>query len=112
MTGSLATTNLLLGIMAAVSVFEALLVVAVAVAGWMLYRRATHLVETVEARQVAPLMAHVHAILDDVQDVTTTVKEEAERIERLRANLQERMRRLIRIARGLRGVVQDFLHAA
>jgi hypothetical protein len=112
MNGNLATTNLLLGIMAAVSVLEALLIVAVAAACWTLYRRATRLAETVEARHMTPVTAHVVAILDDVREVTTTVKDEVERLERLRFDLQQRARRAIAIARGLRRVVHEFLHAA
>ena len=101
MTGNLATTNLLLGIMAAVSVFESLLVIGLTVACWRLYRRTTHLVEVVEVRHVGPLLSHVHVILDDVKDVTATLKEET-----------DRLHRLIGIARGLHRVVQGFLHAA
>ena len=37
--GNLNTTNLLLGIMAAVSVLEALLIVGLAIMGWKLYRQ-------------------------------------------------------------------------
>ena len=39
MAGNLGTTNLLLGIMAAVSVLEALVVIGIGVAAFMVYRR-------------------------------------------------------------------------
>ena len=81
MEPNLGTTNLLLGIMAAVSVLEALLVIGVGVAGFMVYRRVMTLVDGLEARQVAPAMARVNAILDDVKVVTAKVKEETERVD-------------------------------
>ncbi len=39
MSGELGTTNLLLGIMAAVSVLEALVIIGMGVAGFMVYGR-------------------------------------------------------------------------
>ena len=114
MTGNLATTNLLLGVMAAVSLLQGLLVIGVAVSGWMLFRRMTTFIDAVdvEMKRAAPLAAHVDAILDDVQDVTRTVREEAERMVFMLSNLRQRRRRIINIARGLRRVVHGFLHAA
>ena len=57
--GNLDTTNLLLGIMAAVSVLQALLLIAAGVMGWRLYARALQTVRDIEDRQVAPLVARV-----------------------------------------------------
>jgi hypothetical protein len=108
MNGDLATTNLLLGIMAAVSVLESLLVIALIVACWRMYQSTTRAVQAAEVRHVAPLLSHVHIVLDDVKDVTTTLKG-------VTATLKEetdRLHRLIGIARGLHRVVQGFLHAA
>ena len=45
MSGELGTTNLLLGIMAAVSVLEALAIIGMGVAGFFAYKRVTELVE-------------------------------------------------------------------
>ena len=45
MAGNLSTTNLLLGIMAAVSVIEALAIIGMVVAGFMAYRRVLVLVD-------------------------------------------------------------------
>ena len=70
MSGELETTNLLLGIMAVVSVIEALVIIGMGVAGFMAYRKVMELVDGLETRQVAPAMARVNAILDDVKDVT------------------------------------------
>jgi len=81
MQPNLGTTNLLLGIMAAVSVLEALLIIGMGIAGWMVYRRVMDLVTGLEERQIAPLMVRVNAILGDVKDVTAKVKEETERVD-------------------------------
>jgi hypothetical protein len=81
MSGELGTTNLLLGIMAAVSVLEALVIIGMGVAGFMAYRKVMVLVDGIETRQVAPAMARVNAILDDVKTVTVKVMEGTERID-------------------------------
>ena len=83
MGSELGTTNLLLGIMAAVSVLEALVIIGIGVAGFMAYRKVMEVVTGIETRQVAPAMARVNAILDDVKGVTSTVKNEAERVDRV-----------------------------
>ena len=88
MSADLSTTNLLLGIMAGVSVLEALVIIGAGIAGFMAYKKVTALVDQtmtlvhgLEARQVAPAMLRVNAILDDVKDVTSRVKTEAERVD-------------------------------
>lgn len=126
MEGSLSTTNLLLGIMAVVSALEALLVIGVGVAGWMLYRRVMELVNGLEQRQIAPAMARVNAILDDVKGVTEKVKEETERVDhairttmdrvddtadRLRANVQAKTGRVVGFVRGMRVAIEGILHS-
>src|ERR1700730_7942901 len=118
------TTNLLLGIMAGVSVFEALVIIGTGIAAWSAYRkvmalmdRALLLAEGIEVRQIAPAMHRVSAILDDVKDVTAKVKEETERVdqaihttidridntaERVRANVRARTSALVGFIRGAR----------
>jgi len=83
MATDLATTNLFLGVMAVVSLFQALAVLGVFVAGFLVFRRLLHVIDAIEERQVAPAVARVNAILDDVKGVTSTVKEEAERVDRV-----------------------------
>jgi hypothetical protein len=83
MAVDLTTTNVLLGIMAAVSVLQVLAVLALAIAGLMIYRRVLQVVNGLEERQVAPAVARVNAILDDVKGVTSTVKKETGHLERL-----------------------------
>jgi hypothetical protein len=125
MQPNLGTTNLLLGIMAAVSVLEALLVVGLAVAGFMVYRRVMTLVQGLEERQLAPAMVRVNAILDDVKGVTARVKEETERVDmairstmdrvddtadRVRSNVRAKTSRVVGFVRGLRVALENFLH--
>jgi D-arabinose 1-dehydrogenase-like Zn-dependent alcohol dehydrogenase len=124
MAPELGTTNLLLGIMAAVSVLEALVVIGIGIAGFMAYREVMALVEKVtgiaqgiEARQVAPAMLRVNAILDDVKGVTAKVKEETERVDhaihstidriddtadRVRTNVRSKTSALVGFVRGAR----------
>jgi len=52
--GSLDTTNLLLGILAAVSVLEALVLVGIGVMVWRLYTHARRTIHEIEQRQIAP----------------------------------------------------------
>jgi hypothetical protein len=81
MQASLNTTNVLLGIIAAVSLLEALAVIGFFLGAFLLYRRIVRVIGGIEERQVAPTAARVNAILDDIKDVTSTVKEEAGRAE-------------------------------
>ncbi len=78
----LTTTNVLLGILATVSVLETLAVVGLFVGGYLLLRRMMTLIAGIEQRQVAPAAARVNDILDDVKSVTGVAKSAAERAER------------------------------
>jgi hypothetical protein len=126
MVGNLGTTNLLLGIMAAVSVLEALLLVGVGVAGFLVYRKVMELVTNLEQRQVAPAMARVNAILDDVKDVSAKVKAETERVDtaihstidrlddtadRVKSNVRAKTSHLVGIIRGLRVAIEGVLRS-
>jgi hypothetical protein len=88
MQAELATTNLLLGIMAAVSVLEGLIIIGMGIAAFMVYKKAAALIDDwmvlahrVESRHMAPAMMRVNAILDDVRSVTAKVKDETERVD-------------------------------
>jgi hypothetical protein len=117
MGGELGTTNLWLGIMAVVSVLEAILIVGLGVAGYLVYTRVMELVNGIESRQIAPAMLRVNAILDDLKDVTAKVKEETERVDdaihrtihrvddtadRVRSNVRAKTSRVVGFVRGLR----------
>ena len=131
MANELGTTNLLLGIMAAVSVLEALVVIGMGVAGFRVYRKVTALVDSgmvlaqgIEARQVAPAMMRVNAILDDVRGVTAKVKEETDRVdqaihstidridgtaERVRSTVRAKTSAIVAFVRGARSIVKSVL---
>jgi hypothetical protein len=124
MAGELGTTNLLLGIMAVVSVLEALAIIGMGLAGFMAYRRVMELINGIEVRQVAPVMAKVTAILEDVKDVTTKLKEETERVDhairstidrvddtadRVRSNVRAKTSRVVGFVRGLRVAIEAML---
>ena len=126
MSGELGTTNLLLGIMAAVSVLEALLVIGMGVAGFMIYRKVMALVEGLETRQVAPAMARVNAILDDVKEVSAKVKDETVRVDhaihntidriddtadRVRSNVRAKTSAVIGLVRGARIALEGMLRS-
>src|SRR5215212_6620845 len=124
MPADLQTTNVILGIMAAVSVLEALVIIGIGVAGYLAYSKVMTLVEGLETRQVAPAMARVNAILDDVKGVTAKVKEETERVdhaihdtigriddtaERVRSNVRAKTSALVGFVRGLRVAIEGVL---
>lgn len=124
MAGELETTNLLLGVMAVVSVLEALALIGMGIAGFVAYRRVMEVVTGLEMRQVAPAMARVNAILDDVKGVTAKVKDETERVDhaihttidrvddtvdRVRSNVRAKTSRLVGFVRGARVALEAML---
>jgi hypothetical protein len=126
MAGELATTNLLLGIMAAVSVLEALVIIGVAVGGFMAYKNVMEVVNGIETRQVAPVMVKVNAILEDLRAVSAKVKEETERVDyaihstmdridntadRVRSNVRAKTSRFVGFVRGLRVAIEGMLRS-
>ena len=124
MSPDLGTTNVMLGIMAAVSVLEALVLIGIAVGGLMMYRRTMRLVEDLEARQIAPLRETVDAILIDVKTVTARVSQQTERVDqaitgtmdrvddtatRVRSSVAEKVNQAVGIVRGARALVLSLL---
>jgi hypothetical protein len=130
--GNLDTTNLLLGIMAAVSVLEAILLIGVGVMGYRLYSQAMRTVREVEERQIAPLVARVNAlmtrvdaILLDVKDVTarvtnrtelmdTAIRHTMDRVDetagRVRSSVSARVNRVLTLVHTARAAVDGFFH--
>ncbi len=121
------TTNTMLGIIAAVSVLQALLVLGVGFGAYRAYSRVMTLVHDLEARQVAPAMARVNAILDDVKEVSSKVKEETERVDnairstidrvddtagRVRYSVRAKTSRIVGIVRGARVALEHILSRA
>ena len=123
--GTLDTTNMMLGIMAAVSVLEALLLIGMGVGGFLLYRRTKALVAGLEARQIAPLREKVDAILADVQGITSRVSQQTERVDhaisgtidrvdetadRVKMRVRDKVNQAVGVARGVRAVITTILH--
>jgi methyl-accepting chemotaxis protein len=131
-TGNLNTTNLLLGIMAAVSVLEAMLLIAVGVMAYRLYTEAMRTVRDVEARHIAPLVAKVNtlmvrvdAILLDVKDITSVVTNRTELVDaairstmdrvdetawRMRSSVSARVSRIRALVQAARAAVDALFH--
>jgi pyrimidine operon attenuation protein/uracil phosphoribosyltransferase len=124
MESQLATTNVLLGIIAAASALQMLLMIGAGVAGFMLYRRVTDVLDQLEQRHVAPAMMRVNAILDDVKDVSATVKAETARVDtaihhtidriddtadRVRSNVRAKTSHIVGYIKGARAAIEAML---
>ena len=122
--GNLDTTNMLLGIMAAVSVLEALLLIGLGIGGFMVYRRVMQLVNDLETRQIAPLRDKVDSILLDVKTVTARVSEQTERVDhaisgtihrvdetadRVKGSVRDKVNQAVGVARGIRAVIASLM---
>jgi len=118
------TTNVLLGIMAAVSVLEALLLIGIGIAGYIIYGRATKLISDLEVRQIAPLRERVDAILADVKSVTARVSQQTERVdhaisgtmgrvdetaERVKGSVRDKMNQAVGVVRGIRAILASIV---
>lgn len=121
---NLDTTNLLLGIMAAVSVLEALLLIGLGIGGFIVYRRVMQVVADLEARQIAPLREKVDGILVDVKTITARVSQQTERVdhaisgtmdrvdvtaERVKSSVADKVNQAVGVARGVRAVIMTVL---
>jgi hypothetical protein len=121
------TTNLLLGIMAAVSVLEALLLIGMGIGGYIVYGRVTTLVTDLEARQIAPLREKVDAILADVKSVTARVSQQTERVdqaisgtmgrvdetaERVKGSVRDKVNQAVGVVRGIRAILASLMRGA
>ena len=120
LAATLGTTNQILGIMAVVSVLEALVLIGVAIAAFVAYRRVMTLMNDLEQRQIAPLRAKVDGILADVRSVTSRVSQQTERVdhaisgtmervddtaERVKSTVVEKVHHAMGIVRGIRAVI-------
>ena len=131
--GNLTTTNLFLGIMAFVSLLQAVAIVGAAFVGYRLYSQVMQTIADIEARQIAPLAARAEAlmstvdgILGDVKGLTSRVRDRTERVDaaiddtihrvdetagRVRASMSSGLHGLMGMAQGVAAAVQGFLHA-
>lgn len=130
--GNLNTTNLLLAIMAAVSVLQGLLLIGAGIFAFRIYRQVMQTIRDVEERQVAPLVARVQTligtvdhILGDVKTVTGAVTRQTERVDaaidqtihrvdetagRVRASVGTRIGHLIGLVHSARAVIESVMH--
>ena len=70
----LAMTNVWLAILAIVSLIEFLMICAAGLLAYKMYRQAMTMIETVERVHIAPLIARVDKVLDEVQVITGKVR--------------------------------------
>ena len=108
--GNLDTTNLLLGIMAAVSVLEALLLIGGGVMAYRLYARTMETLRGIEERQVAPLVARLNTLTMRVDSILADVKDVTETADRVRNGVSERVSRVLTVVHTARAAVDGFLH--
>jgi hypothetical protein len=124
---NLGTTNLILLVMAVVSVLEALLLIGLALAGYRAYTRTMQMLERFEERHVTPLAARANAILDDLRQVSTTVRDETDRanhaiqstidrvddtVDKVKGEVRARTSRVVGIVRGVRVALETLLATA
>ena len=123
--GDLNSVAVPLWIMAVVSVFQALLLIGIGVAGYLLYSRGLTLIADLEARQIAPIREKVDAILTDVKGITARVSQQTERVDqaitgtidrvddtaaRVRAGVHDKVSQAAGVVRGVRAVIMALLH--
>lgn len=120
----LTTTNILLGVMALVSVLEAIALVAAGVIGLKLYRQVSAQVALLEARHVQPLRAQATTILDTVQRISAQVEHSTTRVdaavqgtmqkaeqtvERVQGGARRAAGTVVGVVRGVRTALETFL---
>jgi len=81
MDPNLSTTNVLLAIMAAVSILEGLVVIGVFAGAVMIYRHVARTLASIETHHISPASSRVNAILDDIKAVTTIIRLAAEGVD-------------------------------
>ena len=111
-----------LWIMAAVSVLEALVLIGVAVGGFIVYRRTMQTISDLETRQIEPLREKVEGILGDVHAITARVSHETQRVdnaihttidrvdetaERVRGTVRDKVAHAAGVVRGVRAVIMS-----
>jgi uncharacterized protein YoxC len=127
----LTTTNVLLGIMAVVSVLEALALIAAGVMGLRLYRQTTEQIKQVtdqvkvlEQRHVEPLAAQATSILQTVQRIAARVEHSTTRVDsvvdstvhgaevavdRVQGGMRKTAGTVVGVVRGVRTAIETFL---
>jgi hypothetical protein len=112
--------------MAVVSILEALVMIGIAVGGYLVYSRLMTLAKDLEERQIEPIREKVDAILADVKTVTARASHQAERVDhaitgtidrvdetaaRVRAGVHDKVSQAAGVVRGLRAVIMSLLES-
>jgi hypothetical protein len=126
MTGTidLGTTNAWLAVLAIASVLQTLLLVVVAIAGYVWYRRATVTMREIQIRHLDPFHEQVDRILGDVSAITARVSQQTERVdhaitgtidrvdetaERVKDRVRDKVSQATGVVRGIRAVIASLL---
>lgn len=86
----LTTTNILLGVMALVSVLEALALLVGGVMAYRVYQRVNGQLTVLEEQHVRPLRAQASAILETVQRISSHVEHSTDRVDSVVQGTMER----------------------
>ena len=112
-------------IMAVVSVLQALMLIGIGVAGYLVYSRVMTLINDLEARQIAPIREKVDAILADVKGITARVGQQTERVDhaisgtihrvdetadRVKYSVRDKVNQAVGVVRGVRAVITSLLN--
>ena len=114
---NLDTTNLLLGIMAAVAVLEAVALIAGGIMAYRMYSAAMRKIDELEERHVAPLVARVDGLMMRLEPVIARANgllETVERVEqttgRVTHSVASRVNTLVGVVSGARQVLNGFFN--
>lgn len=120
----LTTTNILLGVMAAVSVLEAIVLIVGGVMAWRFYAQVNGQIQVIEEQHVRPLRAQTMAILETVQRIASHVEHSTNRVDAAVQGTVERAENaadavhngarrtattVVGVARGVRTAIETFL---
>jgi uncharacterized protein YoxC len=128
---NLETTNWLLGAIAAASVLQTVMLVALGIVGFRFYRQTTAALEELESRHVAPLrrqvdgvLTQVNSVLSEAQSIAARVNHQTERVDgaitdtiervdetadRLKERVRGKVSEWTGVVRGIRAVITALL---
>lgn len=107
MPASLDTTNTMLAIIAAVSVLQGLVLIAVCVAGFKMYRSVTAALNEFDAQHVKPLSAKVDAVLTQAHQLGDRLQRRAEKLD---TAIDETVVRVDQTTARVKSSVNDTVH--
>jgi hypothetical protein len=122
--GDLNSVSVPLWIMAVLSILESLVLIGIAIGGYLIYSRVMTVVTDLEKRQIEPIREKVDAILADVKTVTARASHQAVRVDhaingtldrvdetaaRVRAGVHDKVSHAAGVVRGLRAVIMSLL---